>query len=1110
MTEIRDWLEELSLGQYADAFEMEEISPADLTEFTEDDLKALGLAMGPRRRVLKAVREHDVQAPSAAPATEPATPRKADRRQITVMFCDLVGSTALSESLDPEDLREVMAAYQKSAGTVIESYQGHVAQYLGDGLMTYFGWPGAHEDDAQRAVRAGLEIVEAVRGIKAQVPISVRVGISTGPVVVGETGSGDASVPKAAVGEAPNLAARIQGFAEPNTVMVGESTRKLIAGSFELEDLGTQPLKGIKGGATIYRVLGKSKAESRFEAAQTAGTTVFVGREDEVGMLVSRWSQAKDGDGQVMLLCGEPGIGKSRITQELWERLAKEPHTRLRYQCSPYYANSAFHPVIEQLERAAGFARHDTPDQKLDKLEDVLAQGIENAAAVAPLIGAMLSLSVSRYPRLTLTPQRQKEKTIEALTNQIVGLAHRNPVLMILEDAHWIDPTTMEVVNSIIDRIQNQPVLIVITFRPEFEPRWSGYGHVTVHTLNRFGRRLGAAMVANVTGGKGLPDEVLDQIVEKTDGIPLFVEELTRTVLEAGFLQDKGDHYELDGPLPALAIPATLQDSLMARLDRLAPFIKEVVQIGAAIGREFSRPLLAASSTLSEEELDRALAELVDAELVFRRGIGWDAVYVFKHALVQDTAYASLLRSSRQQLHQRIASGLQQTVPEIAETAPEILGYHYTEAGATEPAIDHWRRAGARAAERSADVEALAHLERALALLTKLPESAERDARELELLIDQTSRFIAVKGYAGPEVERINARALALCDRLGDVPDVFPVLYGRWALHFTSGRCAESYAWATEVLRRAQGQSSALPRAVAHRLLGNSALLVGKPAQADENLARAADLFGEKTGDGSGLIYGQDIAAAIYIYQALAQWYLGCPDKAFRHANRAFDRAEQLQHANTFCYVSYHAAWLYGLAQRFDRMDNFAQRLIGIADENQLEMWKPTGFLFRSWGLLAASPSAKAQTQFETATANYRTRMGILTPMLAILLAASHGKTGDAERGLTILGEARAHLEEGGERIHEAELYRVWGELENLRGDTGAAEARYRRAIDIAVAQSANYCKLRAVTSLGRLWQSQGQREKARDILAPVYNWFTEGFDTADMKNAKSLLDTLE
>jgi class 3 adenylate cyclase len=715
MSDIRVWLGELGLGDYADAFAAEQVAFQDLPHLTDAMLKDIGLPVGPRARVLSAIDSLLTTAPATTESSNKAESRRpsgGERRQLTVMFCDLVGSTALSETLDPEDLGSVMASYRKAASDVVARYDGLVAQYLGDGIMVYFGWPSAHEDDARRAVLAGLGIVDAVNSLSTPASLSVRIGIATGLVVVGaeDEQQGDARL---AVGETPNIAARVQGVAAANTVAIAPGTRRLIGGIFDLEDLGSHDLKGVTEQLQIHKVVGEAATESRFEAANVSGLTPFIGRDSEISLMMERWEQAKDGEGQVVLLCGEPGVGKSRISQELRQRVADEPHARLRYQCSPYHTNSAFYPVVSQLESAAGFTRDDTPIDKLRKLEKFVAGTDDAATNHTPLFAAMMSLPGDPYPPLGLTPEQQKKHTIEAITAQVIGLADNQPALVILEDAHWADPTTLDVFGEIIPRIKNVPVLLLVTFRPEFDPPWAAGGYVSAHTLTRLSRRQGADMVAKVTGGKSLPDEVLDQIVAKTDGVPLFVEELTKTVLEAGYLRDRGDRYVLDGPLPPLAIPSTLQDSLMARLDRLSP-VKEVAQIGACIGREFPYELISAISLLSETELDNALTTLAESELIFRSGMPPDATYTFKHALVQDAAYASLLKKRRSAIHQSITRALLRDAPGIVESEPETLAHHFAAGGDAAAASPYWEAAGHRAAESSAHVEAAEHFRQAL------------------------------------------------------------------------------------------------------------------------------------------------------------------------------------------------------------------------------------------------------------------------------------------------------------------------------------------------------------------------------------------------------------
>ena len=786
--DVAGWLQGLGLERYLPAFRDNEIDWEALPKLTAEDLKDLGVVLGGhRRKLLAAIAALGAAVPAVTvtPGSGDApAPAVAERRQLTVMFCDLVGSTALSARLDPEDLRAVIGAYHRCVAKVIGRGGGFVAKYMGDGVLAYFGYPRADEHDAERAVRAGLQLVEKVAGLDtvAALPLQVRIGIATGLVVVGDLIGQGAAQEQAVVGETPNLAARLQALAEPGTVVIAPSTRRLTGGLFEYADLGAVELKGLGAPVMASRVVRGSAAESRFEALRGRELTALVGRDEELALLQRRWQQAKAGEGRVVVLIGEPGIGKSRLAQAMLQQVAGEPYTRLRYFCSPHHQASALHPFTTQLEHAAGFSREDMAEARLAKLEALLARSNAGAEEIGLIAERMSIPTGDKYRLPDLTPQRRKEKTIEALLAQMTRLAARQPVLMLFEDAHWIDPTSLELLTLTVARAPQLPLLLLATARPEFTPPWPGEAYVTTQALARLGRREGATLVKRSAGGKALPVEILEQILARTDGVPLFLEELTKTIIESGLLREENGHYALDGALPPRAIPTTLHDSLMARLDRLAP-VREIAQIGAAIGREFSYPLLSTVAQQPDDRLQEALDRLVRAELVFGRGEPPEAVYTFKHALVQEAAYASLLRERRRQLHARIAQALERAFPEVAETQPELVAHHYAAAGLAAVAIDYYRRAAERAMAASANAEAIAHLTKGLELIDSLPKSAERISREIDFRLALGDPLVAIRGWASVEAQAAYTRARELCAGAGDTPELFRSLMGLWMYH---------------------------------------------------------------------------------------------------------------------------------------------------------------------------------------------------------------------------------------------------------------------------------------------------------------------------------------
>jgi predicted ATPase len=838
----------------------------------------------------------------------------------------------------------------------------------------------------------------------------------------------------------------------------------------------------------------------------------LIGRDHELGMLLDRFEQAKESEGQAVLLAGEPGIGKSRLAHTLIEQLAAEPHTRLRYYCSPYHTNSALHPVIEQLERAAAFEADDPPERKLDKLETLLSQGTNDLAEVAPLIAALLSIPTgTRYPRPDLPAQRQRDLTIATLVDQLAGLAAHQPVLLVLEDAHWLDPTSSELFERVIERLQTLPALLLITFRPEFAPPWTSYPHMTSLTLNRLGRRQSTEMIAAVAGGKPLPEEVLAQIWAKTEGVPLFVEELTKTVLESGLLTDAGDRFELSGPLPPLAIPATLQDSLMARLDRLAP-VKEVAQIGAVIGREFSYRLLAALAPLEQPALQEALSHLVSSELVFRRGTIPDASYSFKHAFVQDAAYASLLKSRRQQLHGAVATALRERFPELAQLQPEILAHHCTEAGLAEEAIGYWQRAGQLAAERSANAEAAAHFRRSLELLRTSPETAERDEQELDLLTMLGSMLITTKGHSDPEVKSVYTRARELCQRAGDTPHLAAVLQGLRMYHMLRAELAAARAAAHDLL--ALGESTKVSGYLleGHRAMGVVRFYAGEFSAARDHLERGIALYDIQAHGAHALRYEDDPGQTCLAYAARALWTLGHPDQAVQLSERAIVVARAIAHAPSIAEAMTWRAEIAAVRREFGDAGEHALATLGPAIEHGLPLWIGIATTLHGWALGAEGQCAEGLARMrEGLSVVARTGDRLFRAYYGTLLAEALGQAGQADEALSELEAAVESSRGSGMTYWDAELLRLKGELllARDRADAATAEACFQKAIATAERQEARSLELRAATSLARLWADQGKGAQAHDLLAPVYDWFTEGFATADLKDARALLDTL-
>ena len=1107
MQPIADWLAKLGMSEYAERFEANRIDVSVLPDLTDQDLEKLGVLLGDRRKILRAIRELTPPVRSSAQGPSPAEAARdeAERRQLTVMFCDLVGSTALSAKLDPEDLRGIVREYHRCCTAIVERNGGYVAKYMGDGVLAYFGYPQAHEDDAECAVHAGLALVEAVPNLKTAIssPLQVRIGIATGLVVVGDLIGKGTAQEQAVVGETPNLAARLQAIADPGSVVVAENTRTLLGNLFEFQNLGSRELKGISVPVGAWAALRRSCTESRFDALHTAGLTRLVGRKEEIEMLLRRWSSARMGEGQVVLLSGEAGIGKSRITVAIMEHIATEPHTRLRYFCSPQHTDSALHPIVGQMERAAGLTHSDKPQAKLDKLDALLLQTSTSPQDTA-LFVAMLSLpNDGRYPNIELAPEQRKHKTLEALRSQVVRLSARNPVLMIFEDLHWIDPTSLEFLDLVVQRIKSLHALLLISFRPEFKAPWEGQAHVTSLTLNRLPSRDAAAIIADLVGTKELAADVSAEIVERTDGIPLFVEEMTKAVLE----------YESEGAARrtasmvqsrAQAIPASLHASLLARLDRLGQ-AKEVAQIGAAVGREFSHALLAAVAQKTEAELTLALDRLVEAGLLFRQGLPPDAHYLFKHALVQDVAYDTLLRERRQQLHARIATVLDQEF-DVGESQPELLARHYTLAAMPREAINHWQHAGDRAVKVSANKEAVTHFRNALQLLEMLPERASYADQELQLLLALGPALMTTRSSVAPEIGRVYARARELASAGQRIADLFPTVWGAWLIAFSRGDFASAARLVDELLGMANSSGNSELALQAHHAAWPSFMVAGALATARHHIEKGVALYRRDTHGRQALQYGgHDPGVCGYASNAIIAAAMGYPDQAIEEMQKGLVLARGLDHPPTLAQALWFAAELHQIRREPAKVQDYVNEGLPMLAIHGSAVGVANATMLGGWARVMQGETDHGIALMQEGLANWRkTGSKMHVPYRLARAAEAHliaGKTGD---GLRLIDEADR---DSGDVWFAPELDRLKGELLVKVRDGDEAESCLRRALEAAHAQGARLLELRAAMSLAKLLEARGQRRVAEGILAPIYSEFDEGFETADLRSAKDWLE---
>jgi class 3 adenylate cyclase/predicted ATPase len=1110
MEEIADWLEKLGMSEYTQCFTEHKIDVSVLRDLTDQDLKDIGMPLGHRRKILAAIGKLTAIAPATpkfAVGTEPGTDT-AERRQVTAMFADLVGSTTLSTRMDPEDLREVISAYQKCVTETVRRFDGFVARYMGDGALVYFGYPRAHEDDAERAIRAGLELIKAVTELKSRASLQTRVGIATGLVVVDDLiGWGEAQK-RGIVGETPNLAARLQALAAPNSLLISASTKRLLSAAFELRDLGLQELKDLSKPLHVYQVIGARNIASRFEAAHAGSLTPLIGRSTELNLLLDRWQKAKEGDGQVVLLSGIPGVGKSRLIHELKLNIQGEPHFLLQHQCSPYHSDSAFFPVIDRIEQAAQLTRGDSAEDKLAKLRAHLPPPTDGSIEPALLIANLLSIPTPNYSDLSdLTPQQIKNETISSLVDMILAFSTERPTLCIFEDVHWIDPSTLELLELIISQISHARVLLVISFRPEFRPTWLTHANVTMHSLTRLSRSEGMGMIRNLLRDDDIPQEIAHQIIEKTDGVPLFIEELTSSILRVPIGTQSGERdFERTAQPIVLTVPETLQDALIERLDRVAQG-RRLAQIAAVIGREFSYDLLLLALRIDEDDLRLVLLRLEEADIIYRVGISPFIRFAFKHALLRDAIYNSLLRSSRQQIHAEIAVILTNHFSELCENRQEILAYHHSEAGNHELATRCWYKAGQHALAHSANIEAIAHFRRALAALRALPDTLERTKEEIRVQLALGIPLIAVQGYAAEETREAFARARSLCLKLDSRSEYFQALYGLWGHAWMSGKNDEALNMAEEFLSRSRASRETVPLMVAHRVMGSTLLTVGEfelsRQHFDESIARS------KRNDKRSLynLYMVEPRAASLLLSSWDLWFLGYPDQALSRVVDALALARDIEQPYTIAFAYYMTSVVHLLRGEPELALASAEESLRMSREQRFSLYVILSIISRGRALGGLGQLREAKLEIQLGLDEARSKgVGFMLPMMNSWLADMHARSGKNETALSIVEQVSANIGDVIGRSWESELRRQKGELFLALNPARASQAEscFKEALEVARHQKAKSLELRAAISLAALWETQGRFSEARGLIAPIYGWFNEGTDTEDLRRARA------
>ena len=1106
-------LEQYGLGKFAKLFAENGIDFDVLPDLTDAQLEKLGIGVGDRIRILKAAKRPEF----AVPEGRATQSREAERRQLTVMFCDLVGSTALSTQLDPEDLGHVIADFRAACADAVARFGGSVAKYMGDGALVYFGYPEAYEDAAARAILAGLALVEAAGVLRRAAPgfPLIRIGIATGTVVVGELIGEGASQERVAVGETLNLAARLQAIAAPDSVVISESTWNLAGGAFSYKDLGPQTLKGISTPARAWAVVGENSADGRFAARTSRGVTPLVGRVDEIGMMRQRWERALEGDGQVVLLSAPAGMGKSRMTRAFRDGLGEEP-TCVQFFCSPYHTNSPLYPFIRQLEFAAGFARGDLADQKLDKLEAALAGPADVVAEAARLLAALLLIPYAqRYPQLEtiMDDLVRKQRTMHVLEEQLVLVSGRGPLLIVFEDAHWADPTSIELMGKILRRVAGLRAMVIANFRPEFSLPWLGLGNATLLTLNQLGRRQVNELIEKTTGGVALPEQIVAQIVAKSEGVPLFVEEITRSVLASAALEERDGQHHFKDADASFVIPATLHDSLVARLDRLGS-AKDVALTASIIGQQFSFELLAAVTSLEPPPLAAALEQLVRSDMVAQRGVPPNATYSFKHALIRDAAYQTILKSRKRDLHRRLAETLESQFPDLTRTEPELLAHHYTEGDVTERALHFWRAAAMKASTGLAHAEATGHIRHALVLIAALPEGPARDEWELAFLTLDGPAHMALEGWDSPTAHATYDRARLLARHLGKIGDIFRSLWGLWMGAHSAGRHAQAGLLLHEMYELLEKTDEPEYVVQAHHAAGSQMHAEGKLERAKYYTDQCLSAYRIDTHGNLSMTYGaHDPGCCSLGMAASALLMLGYADQAHAASLKALSLGRQVGFQTGIAHTSrYRVALCIMLNEPRLAAESISEGL-EVSEKFKLGPYLHSLALCDGWICAFSGNVGEGLRRSEQAlaaiiaapTGKYQ------LPMLTAFVGQIRMAAGDTEGALTLFANALDLARSNGELFYLAEILRLAAQalLVQPVPDGSRAERYFVEALEVSRGQQAKFWELRAAAGLARLWSSQGRKSEALSLVAPVFGWFTEGFDTLELKSSKALIAEL-